>query len=339
MRITDDGNDPDKTMLQYSAGMLQNEVPIPDEATELKLTESRGANFSLTTSQGVNSIVDFYNSAMPTLHWEPRHNPSEVTETSTILRFVRDRDTAEVSIRLAESGATSIVGKTTANPSDKYIAAAKRAAERSRERDNQRYADDQEAVQDAMPVAAFPLPESAEKVFRNPYGSGGDIRFETKEDVAAHLKFFREVMTKKQWKEDTHETHNRESFGQLVFRKRKAQIKIRISSMHGESPRFHGMVEGNGLLAKNDSRIDQKSKPQPETPEIAGEATETQVKEMEQLVKQLSSMPGLENMPPPPTYKEWLKKNMLEPSDENVVKYTEAVTELIQETMMSMDTP
>ena len=142
---------------------------------------------------------------------------------------------------------------------------------------------------------------------RNTHGSanGGDIRFRTSADLAGNLRFFREKLQPKQWQEDPSETHEQEGFGQLVFRKEKAWIKVSLTDpSDGEG--LHGMIEGTGLVAENDPRRSQ-SEALPATPapsagnagkqldtigeQIIREATQSGVspKQLEQILKQLDS--------------------------------------------------
>ena len=72
----------------------------------------------------------------------------------------------------------------------------------------------------------------------------------------ATVGFFRDKMHPKQWTEDSSETHEQDGFGQLVFRKEKAWIKVHLTDL-ADGKGYHGMVEGTGLVAENDPRRSQ----------------------------------------------------------------------------------
>ncbi len=276
-----------KSMIQYSVSMLRAELPIPQDAEISDFQDYPSARIKLTTPSNVPHTADFYDDAMRQLRWEPAGD-HQVNSDSAKLSFRRGKNVAEILLVAQADGGTQVTGSTTYVPSDRAMQSQARAEKRDNDRRQQEQNDALAALKQAIPVAQFPLPSAANEVFRNKNGSanGGDIRFRIETDLAANLKFFRDKLTPDQWVEDQSKTHEDAEFGQLVFRKEKAWIKISLSDM-SDGKGLQGMVEGTGLVAENDPRRDQSTTTATAEPQPAIPADQTVKQQMDAVRQQL----------------------------------------------------
>jgi hypothetical protein len=297
-----------KTMVQYSVNMLRGELPVPAQSEIIEFQDYPASNLKLNTVLNIANTVAFYDQAMSELRWQPVED-RQVSEDFANLLYRRGESTAEVTLRPADGGGTQVVADTTFTISEGVKQAQARASARQDARRQQEQREAMDALEHAIAVADFALPAGASEVFRNPHGSahGGDIRFRTDDDLAANLKFFRDKLRPDQWTEDPAETHEQDGFGQLVFRKEKAWIKVCLTDT-ADGKGYLGMVEGTGLLAENDPRRSQPAEPETaKTPapnadevrqqleaireQVVREATQSGVsaEQLEQILKQLDA--------------------------------------------------
>jgi hypothetical protein len=325
VRVTSSSNYPDKTMVQYSVSMLPDELPVAEDATNLVFEDYPNTLIEFDTEMSFAETRNNISQQMELFRWQRSPAAAPSSDAEDVAYFEKGHQTATVTV--TETGSTHVRIETSSTPSEAVLAVAARAQTRENERQKQERSDFIEGLKDALPVDDFPLPEFAENIFRNEHGSasGGDIRYDTTTSVAENLKFFRDQLTAKGWKEDKAETHDDETFGQLSFRKGKALIKFSVSGYPKEGKPFHGMLEGSGLVAKNDLRHD------PDWVRRSGDDASIVASTVPAAAVSAEDLEALLNFKAPPSYDEWLKTKGYDDDVSHIEEYQKEIEAMAQE--------
>lgn len=235
-----------QTAVQCSVDMVREELPIPADAQIEDYRDYPDARIKLTTKGDAPSTAEYLEREMQVLRWQ-RVDERRIGPEGGSMVFKRGPQIAEFLLKPLADGGTSASLKALRAASKEVLAAAERAAARDKAREMEAKETAKKALEDAIPTADFPVPEDAADVQRGEFSK--DVQYKCKGTVEELLAFHREKLAG--WSEDGKEAMLQKDFGQAVFTKAAATIRIRVVAT-ADAGVYRVYIDGTGLRLPNE---------------------------------------------------------------------------------------